>query len=165
MTRPFAKLCPVALLVIPLAACSSPPPYATNVLALPRAGQSADQYQADDLACRTYMKAQAAANHWPVGANNDGAIASGARSPSDTAYAQCMTSRGYRVAYVNIFAPAPGYGNSYGYVPPGNAAVYPGGYSYNVTYPYAVGNVPFFFFVTHHHDGHHGDFHSRGFPT
>ena len=64
-----------------------------------------------------------------VGASNAGAIAGGAQGQYDVAYAQCMTSRGYRVAYVNIFAPAPGYGNSYGYVPPGNAAVYPGGYS------------------------------------
>ena|ERR1700733_580302 len=115
MTRLFAKLCPLALLaVIPLAACSRPPPYATNALAWPRAGQSADQYQADDLACRTYMRAQ-------VGANHSG-VTAGTPSPSDAAYVQCMTSRGYRAGYVNIFAPAP----DYGYAPPGNAA---GGYS------------------------------------
>jgi hypothetical protein len=182
MPRLFADLCPVTLLAaIPLAACATaPPPYATNVLAWPRAGESVNQFQADDLACRNYMQTHtappgatgAAANRSAVGSGrgNAGAIARGAQSPPDVAYAQCMTSKGYSIEYVNIFAPAPpghGYGyngyNGYGHRDdyPHDADVHPGGYPYYVTYPYAVGTLPFFFFVTHHHHGfHHGHFHS-----
>jgi hypothetical protein len=116
MTRQLANLCPVTLLAaMSLAACASaPPPYATNMLAWPRAGESVNQFQADDLACRTYMQAQAAANHSAVGA-----IAGGAQSPSDVAYAQCMTSKGYSVenTYLIARATAPlsyGYANSGG---------------------------------------------------
>src|ERR1700739_1220972 len=105
------------------------------------------------------MQTQAAANHSAVGTSNAGAITGGAQSPSDAAYAQCMTSKVYRVEYVNLFAPPPGPGYSYGNAYPGTypngADVHTGGYSYYVTYPYAVGTLPFFFFVTHHHDGFH----------
>jgi hypothetical protein len=102
MTRHLANFCPVTLLAaMSLAACATPPPYATNMLAWPRAGESVDQFQADDLACRTYMQAQATANHSAVGA-----IAGGAESPSDVAYAQCMTSRGYRVENTYLIARA-----------------------------------------------------------
>jgi hypothetical protein len=170
MTRLFADLRPVALLAsIPLAACATaPPPYATNELAWPRAGESVNQFRADDLACRNYMQThtpppgatQAVANRSAVGsgASNAGAIAGGGQSPSDVAYAQCMTSKGYSVEYVNLFAPPPpayGYGNAYSGDDPNDADVHPGGYSYYVAYPYAVGTLPFFFFVTHHHAGFH----------
>jgi hypothetical protein len=153
MTRPLANLCSVTLLIaIPLAACSTPPPpYATNVLAWPRAGESADQYQADDLACRTYMQKQATANHSPVGTSNAGAIGGGAHTPSDVAYAQCMTNYGYSVEHVNLFAPPPSYSNAYSSNDT-NDAVHPDGYSYYVAYPYAV-------------SVHHENFHSQGFPS
>ena len=165
MTRLFADLCPVTLLAaIPLVACSAratAPPYAPTALAIPRAGESVSQFQADDLACRNYMQAhtpppgkpQAAANR---SAGSSGAIAGSAQSPSDVAYAQCMTSKGYSVEYVNLAAPVPpGYGSAHRNDDRDDADVYPSGHSYYVTYPYAVGTLPFFFFVTHHHDGSH----------
>jgi hypothetical protein len=172
----FANFSPVTLLAaIPFAACATaPPPYATNVLAWPRAGESVNQFQADDLACGNYMQThtpppgapQAVAKRAAVGsgASDADAIAGDPQSPSDVAYAQCMTSKGYSVEFVNLFAPAPpgyGYGNAYPSDVPNDDDVHPGGNPYYVTYPYAVGSLPFFFFVRHHHDGsHHEDFHS-----
>jgi hypothetical protein len=174
MIRLCADLRPVTLLAaLPLAACATaPPPYATNALAWPRAGESVNQFQGDDLACRNYMQThtpppgapQAVVNRSAVGrgASNAGAIAEGTQSPSDVTYAQCMTSKGYSVEYVNLFAPQPpgyGDGNAYWGDDPNDADVRRGGYSYYVAYPYAVGTLPFFFFVTHHHD----DVHHEGF--
>jgi hypothetical protein len=172
----FANLCPVTLLaVIPLIACATgPPPYATNVRAWPRAGESVDQFEADDLACRTYMQTHTpppgAPQVWSTARRLAAARAlptpsfEGAHSPSDVAYAQCMKSKGYVVENTNwmnaVIAP-PRYGSGYGYGSaythdyPDDADAQPGGYSYYVTYPYAVGTLPFFFFVRHHHDGSH----------
>jgi hypothetical protein len=157
MTRLFA-LRPITLLAaIPLAACATPPPpYAPSALAIPRSGQSVSPFQADDLACRNYM---AAANR---STSNADAIAGGAQSPYDVSYAQCMKSKGYMVENTNwinaVIAPpryGSGYGSAYPHDYPDDANVHPGGYSYYVTYPYAVGTLPFFFFVRHHHDGSH----------
>jgi hypothetical protein len=170
----FANLGPVTLLAaIPLIACATAaPPYATNMRAWPRARESVNQFQADDLACRNYMQThtppagapQAVANRSAVGnARNVDALAEGAQSPSDVVYAQCMTSKGYSVEYVDLFAPAPpsyGYGSAYPHDDPDDADVHPGGQPYYVTSPYAVGALPFFLFVRHHHDGSHHDFHS-----
>jgi hypothetical protein len=177
----IADLRPVTLLVaIPLAACAAAPPYAPTVLALPRSGESVNQFQADDLACRKYIQThteppgatQAPANGnagagAAVGANNAGAIAGGAQSKYDVAYAQCMTSKGYTVENTNLAAAtaSPGYGYGYGY-PDGSADyAYPGDYPYDGAYPYFIGTVPFFFFGPHFHDDfhHHEDFHHEGF--
>ena len=183
-----ADLRPATLLVaIPLAACAATPPYAPTVLALPRSGESVNQFQADDLACRTYIQThtaqpgatQAAANRSAggnagagaaVGANNAGAIAGGAQSQYDVAYARCMTSKGYTVENANLAdatAP-PGYGYGYGYGYPGGSAdyAYPGDYPYDGAYPYFIGTVPFFFFGPHFQGDfhHHEDFHHEGFP-
>jgi hypothetical protein len=103
---------------------------------------------------------QGAANRSAVGsgANNAGAIAGGAQSPSDVASAQCMTRKGYTTENVDLAAPAPpgyGYGSGYPRNYPNDADVHPGGHPYYVTHPYAVGTLPFFFFVRHHHDGFH----------
>jgi hypothetical protein len=161
MTRLFTDLCPATLLAaIALAACATaPPPYATNELAWPRAGESVNQFQADDLACRNYMQTHTPPPGAPQAVANRSAVGSVAQSPSDVAYAQCMTSKDYSVEYVDLFAPQPpgyGYGNAYsGDDPPNDADVHPGGHPYYVTYPYAVGTLPFFFFVRHHHDGFH----------
>jgi Glycine-zipper domain len=77
MTRLFAALRPVALLAaIPLAACVAvPPPSGPTVVAMPRSGESLNQFQANDLACRNYAQirtappgaTQAAANRSVVG--------------------------------------------------------------------------------------------------
>jgi len=77
MTRLFAALRPVTLLAaIPLAACAvPPPPSGPTVVAMPRSGEALNQFQANDLACRTYAQTrtappgttQAAANSSVVG--------------------------------------------------------------------------------------------------
>jgi hypothetical protein len=133
MTRLFAALGPATLLAaILLTACSSPPPpFAPTAFAIPHAGESASQFQANDLACRNYMveaNRSAAGN----GSSNAGVIPGGAQSPYDAAYAQCMTSKGYVVGNSNwlyaVIAP-PRYGAAStggGY---SRAAVSPGGYS------------------------------------
>jgi hypothetical protein len=219
MTRLFADLRPVTLLVaIPLAACAAAPPYAPTVLAIPHSGESVNQFQADDLACRKHMQTQTAppgatqAAASPsavgsaavgtavgasagallgaaggnagagaavgagaglltgsaVGASNADAIAGGAQSQYDVAYAQCMTSKGYTVENTNLAAATapPGYG--YGYASPGGGYAYP--YPYYGASPYFAGTVPFFFFGPrfhgdfHHHEGfHHEGFGHEGF--
>ena len=76
MTRLFADFRPVTLLAaIPLAACAAAPPSGPTVFAMPRSGESLNQFQADDLACRNYVQThtappgatQAAANRSAVG--------------------------------------------------------------------------------------------------
>jgi hypothetical protein len=72
-----------------------------------------------------------------------------------------MASKTYSVEYVNLFPPAPpGSGSAYPAGYPDNTDVHPGNEPYYVTYPYAVGTLPFFFFVRHHHEDHRDDFHS-----
>jgi hypothetical protein len=173
MTRLFAALRPATLLAaIPLTTCSTPPPpYAPTALAIPRSGESASQYQADSLACRQYM---AAANRSAGGNNSSNAgIIAGAQSPYDVAYAQCMTRKGYMVEtsnWLNAVVTPPRYGSASSggypsaYAYPSDypsAYAHPGGYPYYVTSPYAVGTLPFFFFVTHGHNRfhHEGDGH------
>jgi Glycine-zipper domain len=72
----IADLRPVALLAaIPLAACAAAPPSGPTVFALPRSGESLNQFQANDLTCRNYAQintappgaTQAAANRSAVG--------------------------------------------------------------------------------------------------
>jgi hypothetical protein len=177
MTRLFADLCPAPLLAaISLAACAATPPYAPTVLAWPRAGESVNQYQADDLACRNELQTHArppgaaenAANRSaggnagvraPVAARNADAIAAGAQSPYDVAYAQCMTGKGYVVEHTDLLTSVtapPRYGPYAGNYAsdtgndPSNADVHPGGYPYYVTYPHFIGTLPFFFFVHRH---------------
>jgi hypothetical protein len=166
MARLFADFRPAVLLAaIPLAACAGAPPYAPTVLAWPHAGESVSQYQADDFACRDYIRthtaqpgeSQAMAGS---GTGNTGAIAEGAQSPADVAYAQCMKRKDYVVETTNWLADVtapPVYGSGSAY--PDGAAddtdVHRGGAPYYVTYPYAVGTLPFFFFARHHHDGFH----------
>ena len=79
-----ADLRPVTLLVaVPLTACAAAPPYAPTVLAVPRSGESVNQFEADDLACRKYIQThtapagatQAEANHSAVGSAAVGASA------------------------------------------------------------------------------------------
>jgi hypothetical protein len=133
MRRLFAALRPATLLAaIPLTACSTPPPpYAPTALAIPRSGESVSRFLADDLACRNHM---AAANRSAGGSSssNAGAIAGGARSPYDVAYAQCMTSKGYMVEnsnWINAVIAPPRYGSaSPGGYPSAGAS--PGGYRY-----------------------------------
>jgi len=133
MTRLFVALRLAPLLAaIPLTACSTPPPpYAPAALAIPRSGESVSQFLGDDLACRNYM---AAANRSTVGNNssNAGAVAGGAQSPSDVAYAQCMTSKGYMVEnsnWMNAVIGPPRYGSaSPGGYPSAGAS--PGGHRY-----------------------------------
>jgi hypothetical protein len=159
----FAGFRPATLLAaIPFAACATAPPYAPNILAWPHAGESANQFQADDFSCRNAILAHTTSSEASL---NSGAIVKSTQSPSDLVYAQCMTRKGYSVEYVDLFAPAPpaGYGNGNAYPRdvPNDAETHPGGNQYYITYPYAVGSLPFFFFVRHRHDdSHHGDFHS-----
>jgi hypothetical protein len=194
MIRLSADLRPATLLVaIPLAACAAAPPYAPTVLAIPRSGESVNQFQADDLACRKDMQthtappgaAQAAASSSAggntgagaavdagagpltgsaAGASNADAIAGGALSQYDVAYAQCMTSKGYTVETMNLATATapPGYAYPGGYP---YAYAYPGDYPYYGAYPYFIGTVPFFFFGPRFHGDfhHHGGFHHEGF--
>src|ERR1700761_4924106 len=61
MPRLFADLRPVALLAaVPLAACAAAPPSGPTVVAMPRAGESLNQFQADDLTCRNYAQTHTA---------------------------------------------------------------------------------------------------------
>ena len=151
MPRLRAALRPATLLAaIPLAACAVAPPSGPTVVAMPHAGESLNQFQADDLACRDYAQrrtappgaTQAAANRAAVGATNAGAIAGGAQTRYDVAYAQCMTSKGNVVAPAASPMPPAGYGYAY----PGGAYAYDG----------FVGIGPFFW-GPHWHGGWHGD--------
>jgi hypothetical protein len=192
MTRLFADLLPVTLLAaMPLTACTAAPPSEPTVFAVPSAGESFNQFQADDLACRNDVQphtaspgaTQAAANRSAVGsaavgtgaavgASNANAIAGGAQTQYDVAYTQCMMSKGNTIVTV-----PPDYGYAYPDGSP-NYYAYPGGYPYYgghpyyATYPYFIGTGPFFFgprFHGHfHHEGfhegfHHGGFHHGGF--
>src|ERR1700742_71787 len=61
MPRLSTALRPVTLLAaIPLAACAVAPPSGPTVVAMPHAGESLSQFQADDLACRNYAQLQIA---------------------------------------------------------------------------------------------------------
>jgi hypothetical protein len=83
MTRLFATCRPVILLAaIPLAACVAAPPSGPTVVAMPRSGESLNQFQANDLACRNYAQintappgaTQAAANRSAVGSAAVGTV-------------------------------------------------------------------------------------------
>jgi hypothetical protein len=197
MPRLFTALRPVTLLAaIPLAACVAAPPSGPTVVAMPHSGESLNQFQADDLACRNYAQirtappgaTQAAANcaavgsalvgtavgaaggallgaaagnagaaigagaglltGSAVGANNAGAIAGGAQTQYDVAYAQCMTSKGDVVE-----PPSPA---ALSMPPSGYGYADPDGYPYYGAYPYVVGIGPFFG-GPHWHGGWHGD--------
>jgi hypothetical protein len=76
MPRLFVAFRPAILLAaIPLAACAVAPPSGPSVVAMPHSGESLDQFQANDLACRNYAQihtappgaTQAAANRSAVG--------------------------------------------------------------------------------------------------
>ena len=61
MTRLFVNLRTVILIAaIPLAACAAAPPSGPTVRAMPRSGESVNQFQADDLACRNYVQTRTA---------------------------------------------------------------------------------------------------------
>ena len=77
MTRLFADLRPLTLLVaIPLAACVAAPPSGPTVVAMPRSGESLNQFQADDLACRNYVQTQTAPPGATQAAANRSAVGS-----------------------------------------------------------------------------------------
>ena len=70
MTRFFATFRPVILLAaIPLAACVAAPPSGPTVVAMPRSGESLNQFEANDLACRNYAQIHTA----PPGATQEAA--------------------------------------------------------------------------------------------
>ena len=80
MTRLFAALRPVALLAaIPLAACVAvPPPSGPTVVAMPRSGESLNQFQANDLACRNYAQIRTAPPGATQAAGNRSVVGSAA---------------------------------------------------------------------------------------
>ncbi|HTJ90340.1 MAG TPA: hypothetical protein VL356_09215 [Acidocella sp.] len=181
MTRLFADLLPVTLLAaMPLTACATAPPSEPTVFAVPSVGESLNQFQADDLACRNEVQPhtaspgapQAAANRSAggnagagaaVGASNTNAIAGGAQAQYDVAYTQCMMSKGN-----TIVTTPPDYGYAYPEAYP-NYYAYPGGYPYYRGYPYYaaspyfIGTGPFFFGPRFHGHFHHEGFHHEGF--
>lgn len=82
-----------------LSACESTPPTEPAVLALPGAGKSLEQFNADDLECRRHAAPQAAA------------VASGTWTDQqrryDYAYVQCMYVKGHKVPVPGQFTSAP----------------------------------------------------------
>jgi hypothetical protein len=77
MTRLFTDLRLLTLLVaIPLAACVAAPPSGPTVVAMPRSGESLDQFQAHDLACRNYVQTQTAPPEATQAAANRSAVGS-----------------------------------------------------------------------------------------
>jgi hypothetical protein len=91
----------IAGLTLPLllSACASAPPTEPGVLALPGAGKSLEQFNADDLECRRHAGTQAAG------------VVSGSWTDQqrryDYAYIQCMYVKGHKVPVPGQFTSAP----------------------------------------------------------
>jgi hypothetical protein len=160
MTRLFANLLPVTLLAaISLAACAGAPPSEPTMFAAPSAGESLNQFQADDLDSRnggqphtaSLGATQAAANRSAVG-NAAVGTAVGASAGAPLAMSKGNT----------IVTPPPDYGYAYQGGYPYYYA-YPDGYRYYGAYPNFIGTGPFFFGPRFHGHFHHGGFHHGGF--